>query len=126
MSHFISNLFENWYSQAAIKLYPAPAVKSFFLIDSTSSWDLYCISAGYQEDILERSEKIEQIQNGRHLVKVKLQIDSIFDRIEQLLDFGVHYKVFRYARSSGVVRNNFGHCIVGKIQDGRHLSKVKQ
>ena len=34
---------------------------------------------------------------------------------EQLLDFGVYYRVFKYARSSGVVRNNFGHCIVGKI-----------
>ena len=59
-------------SQAAIKLYPAPAVNFFFSMDSTPSWDLYCISAGYQDDILERSEKIEQIQNGRHLVKVKL------------------------------------------------------
>ena len=60
------------YSQAAIKLHPAPAVKVFFSMDYTPSWDLYCISVGYQEDILERSEKIEQIQNGRHLVKVKL------------------------------------------------------
>ena len=31
----------------------------------------------------------------------------------------------RYARSSGVVRNNFEHCIVGKIQDGRYMAKVK-
>ena len=32
----------------------------FFSMDSTPSWDLYCISTGYQEDILERSEKIAQ------------------------------------------------------------------
>ena len=24
------------------------------------------------------------------------------------------------------VKNKFRHCIVGKIQDGRHLSKVKK
>ena len=30
------------------------------------------------------------------------------------------------ARSSGGVRHYLRHCIVGKIQDGRHLSKVKQ
>ena len=28
------------YSQAAIKLYPAPTVKIFFSVDSTPSWDL--------------------------------------------------------------------------------------
>ena len=71
-----------------------------------------------------RSEKIEQIQNGRHSVKVKLYIDTIFDNRRH--DFGVHNRVFRYALSSGVVSNNIGHCIGGKIQDGRHLSKVKQ
>ena len=27
-------------SQAAVKLYPAPAVKVFFSMDSTPSWDL--------------------------------------------------------------------------------------
>ena len=62
------------YSQAAIKLYPAPAVNKFFSMDSTTSWNLYCIAAGYQEDILERSDKIEQIQNSHHLVKQNFKL----------------------------------------------------
>ena len=33
---------------------------------------------------------------------------------------------FGYSRSSGVVKYEFRHCSVGKIQDGHHLSKVKQ
>ena len=45
---------------------------------------------------------------------------------ERLHDAGVYYRVFGYARASGVFRNNFGHCSGGKIQDGHHLSDVKQ
>ena len=68
-------------SQAAIKLYPAPAVKVFFrwILHPHGIYNAYLPDK--QVDIIERSEKIEQIQNGRHLVKVKLQIDTIFDGI---------------------------------------------
>ena len=31
----------------------------------------------------------------------------------------------RHARHSSVARNHPGHCIVGQIQDGRYLFKVK-
>ena len=33
--------------------------------------------------------------------------------------------VFRHARHSSVARKHPDHCIVGQIQDGRHLFKVK-
>ena len=36
-------------------------------------------------------------------------------------NFGVHNRVFRYARHSGVGLKCLRYCIVGKIQDGRHL-----
>ena len=39
-------------------------------------------------------------------------------------DFGIYHMVFRYARNNGVAESYFGHCIVGKIQDGRHNCKV--
>ena len=60
-------------------------------------------------------------QDSRHLAKVTLGAALV-----RLHDFGVYYRVLRYARASRMVRNNFGHCIVGKIQDGHHLSDVKQ
>ena len=44
----------------------------------------------------------------------------------QIIDFGVWHTGFSYAWHSDVVRKYFGHCIVNKIQDGRHLCKVKQ
>ena len=64
------------FSQAAIKLYPAPAVKVFF----RSNFKLTPFSTEW----------------------------------EQLLDFGVYYRVFRYARSRGLVRNNFGLALWAK------------
>ena len=40
-------------------------------------------------------------------------------------DFGIYHMFFRYAWHNCVARNYFGHCIVGKIQDGLHICKDK-
>ena len=43
----------------------------------------------------------------------------------QIHDSDVYFRVFRHARHSSVTRKHPGHCIVGQIQDGRHLFKIK-
>ena len=43
----------------------------------------------------------------------------------QIHDFEVYFMVFRHAGHSTVARKHTRHCIVGQIQDGRHLFKVK-
>ena len=54
-----------------------------------------------------------------------IKLISFSNESEQVHASGVYYTVFRYARHSSVVRNYIGRCIVGKIQDGPLLPKVK-
>ena len=43
----------------------------------------------------------------------------------QIHDFVVYFGGFKHAGHTSVARKHPGHCIVGQIQDGRHLFKVK-
>ena len=53
-----------------------------------------------------------------------IKLISFSTEKKQVHDFGVYYTVFRYARPGSVIRNYFGRCIVGKIQDGRLFPNI--
>ena len=50
---------------------------------------------------------------------------SFLTEWKQIHDFGVHHRVFSYARHIGIAKKN-KRCIVDKIQDVRHFFKLKQ
>ena len=53
--------------------------------------------------------------------RLSVKLTSFSTKWTQKHNFVVYHKVFRYARHSGVVWTYFRYCIMGKIQDGRHL-----
>ena len=55
----------------------------------------------------------------------KLYLTSFLTELKLIHDFGIYLKVSRYARHSGETKMHPKHCIVGQIQDGRYLFKVK-
>ena len=65
---------------------------------------------------------MSKIQDGRHLCKVKTIISFNF-RQKRVSRLGVCRWFSRYTRLYCVAREKFKHIIVGKIQDGRHLTR---
>ena len=53
------------------------------------------------------------------------KLTSFSSEYTQKHNFGVYHRVFMHARHSGVVWKYFRYCIMGKIQDDRHLWKTK-
>ena len=53
----------------------------------------------------------------------KQLFNIILDKIEGPSRLGVCRWFSRYSRITGVARGKFKHFIVGKIQDGRHLTR---
>ena len=66
------------------------------------------------------------IKDVHHLAKsYKKDLKNLREG-KQNHDFSVYVRVFGYARYSGAARKHPRHHIVGKIQNGLKLSKVKQ